>query len=136
MQNDEIKLPDWLEIDLKNSSKHTIVVKKANLNPPNNNWFIEYGYSVKPENYVSLKAAKSAEAKRLLGFLLKEYNGDWVPDWNDKDQTKHVIIRFINVPRRWTSYMEYYFLAFPTEELRDKFLSRFERLIKDYFELD
>ena len=84
--------------------------------------------------YATEKQAKSALAAAQLSQLMKAYNGDWVADWK-LGTRKYVISRVDNCVRadQWQNL--YHFLAFPTAELRDEFLSNFEPLIKEYFEL-
>ena len=151
MKEKEIILPEGFEIDFEKSTKEKIILKavKEKKLPEKVEDLGEYNmYSIngaylfdeyKPGDvygFVSKKAVKSAEAKRLLGFLLKEYNGDWEPDWENEGVKKYVLTRIENEIKSFTHYGAYKFLAFRTPELRDKFLSHFERLIKDYFELD
>lgn len=150
----EIILPEGFEIDFDKSTKDRVILKAVEekklpekvedlapqrvfLKNSDNNPELSGGVFY-PEKlgFVSEKAFRSSEAKRLLGFLLKEYNGDWEPDWSSKTQTKYILCRVRQEIEMDRTYTIYYFLAFPTPELRYKFLSHFERLIKDYFEMD
>ena len=83
------------------------------------------------------KQAKSALAYAQLTQLmaLPEYNGDWVPDWEDDD------VKFIIRKYRSTISLDLYtnmhhFLSFKTEKIRDKFYENNYDLLKEYFELD
>lgn len=76
----------------------------------------------------------TAEAVLALCQLIQlrnAFNGDWVPDWKNGDEIKHVIqfseeeIRFDTWLRVSTSP-----LYFKTSELRDEFLRYFRPLIK------
>ena len=83
------------------------------------------------------KQAKSSLAYAQLTQLmaLPEYNGDWVPDWSD-DDVKYIIRRYGS-----SIDLDYYtnthhFLAFKSEEIRDKFIENNLDLLKEYFEID
>lgn len=147
----EIILPEGFEIDFEKSTKDKVILKeveKKKLPESINDLGTHPMYSwsgslLKAEHkppfvngFVSEKQSRSARAYQLLGFLLKEYNGDWEPDWSNKTQIKYILERVGQKIEMDRIYTIYHFLAFPTPELRDKFLSHFERLIKDYFELD
>ena len=67
-------------------------------------------------------------ALKKLSQLMKDVNGDWIPDWSDDN------CKFIIRPRKNTldldNFCSYqYFLSFPTKEIRDKFLKNHEELI-------
>ena len=89
---------------------------------------------VLPKKY-SLSFIYKQQAERKLYLLMKEYNGDWVADWGDNGQIKYVIQMYSNSIDANCYYDAYKFLAFPTAELRDKFLNNFKDLIEIYFEL-
>ena len=84
--------------------------------------------------FATEKQAKSALAAAQLSQLMKAYNGNWVADWGG-EIFKYVIYRVSNGIKTGDHWGVYHFLAFPTAELRDEFLSNFEPLIKEYFEL-
>ena len=87
--------------------------------------------------YKTEKQAKSALAYAQLTQLmaLPEYNGDWVPDWND-DEFKYIIGRYsCNIKINRYSKI-YYPISFKSAEIRDKFLENNFDLLKEYFELD
>jgi len=94
----------------------------------------EYCDLISPKEY-SLSFLFKQEAERKLYLLMKEYNGDWVADWEDGEQGKYTISRKGNSVSVLSFYNLFNFLAFPTEELRDKFLNNFRDLIEIYFEL-
>lgn len=83
--------------------------------------------------YATEKEADAALAMAQLSQLLKAYNGDWTPDWNDDYDNKYVIARSGYNIVKLTCSKYYYFLTFKTVELRDEFLKNFEDLIKQYF---
>lgn len=84
------------------------------------------------------KQAKSALAYAQLTQLmaLPEYNGDWVPDWSDNDNVKHVIRRYFNEIDFDYYSNTHHFLAFKSAEIRDRFYENNYDLLKEYFELD
>ena len=88
--------------------------------------------------YKTEKQAKSALAYAQLTQLmaLPEYNGDWVPDWSDNDNVKHVIRRYFNEIDFDYYSNTHHFLAFKTEQIRDIFFENNYDLLKEYFELD
>ena len=84
------------------------------------------------------KQAKSALAYAQLTQLmaLPEYNGDWVPDWSDNDNVKHVIRRYFNEIDFDYYSNTHHFLAFKSAEIRDRFYENNYDLLKEYFELN
>jgi len=92
-------------------------------------------YSSEYSNTFSPKFRVKQYVERKLYLLMKEYNGDWVADWNNDNEFKYVIRRVKNNIGCCVFCTRYNFLAFPTEELRDKFLNNFRDLIEIYFEL-
>lgn len=81
------------------------------------------------------KEAKSSLAKAQLSQLMSVYRGDWVPNWNDSRQNKYCIY-LDECECRITSYCSYYcYLSFPTIQIAKEFLTNFEQLIKEYYEL-
>lgn len=84
------------------------------------------------------KQAASALAYAQLTQLmaLPCYNGDWVPNWENKEQIKYCIVRWENVIVTNTidSYL-FGFLTFKSQEIRDIFLENHLNLIKQFYEL-
>lgn len=80
--------------------------------------------------------AKSAIAYAQLTQLMKAYNGDWEPDWEDDMELKYVIDRDRNGLERSSYYTSYSFLAFKDPEVRDKFLENFQEIIKVFYQID
>ncbi len=61
-------------------------------------------------------------ALERLYLLKQEYNGDWVADYNNLNQVKHVVKLYEFLPCR--------FLAFKSLSLRDQFAANFADLIE------
>jgi len=146
----EIVLPEGFEVDFEKYTKDKVILKAIEKKLPESvedlkscvTYYSDGSKSCQlyhpttTHGYVSVKAAKSAKAKQMLGFLIKEYNGDWRPDWNNRDQDKYCILRTKNGLKKDILAVTYQFIVLKNEILCDKFFSHFERLIKDYFELD
>ena len=83
------------------------------------------------------KQAKSALAYAQLTQLmaLPEYNGDWVPDWSD-DDTKFVLGRYGRTIALDHYTKTHHFLAFKSQQIRDKFHENNYDLLKEYFGMD
>lgn len=65
-----------------------------------------------------------------LSQLMKYYNGDWEPDWTEITTCKYCLI-CNNDGISWTTERSISnFLAFPTEEIRDRFLENHRELIE------
>jgi len=84
------------------------------------------------------KQAKSALALAQITQLIThpDYNGDWVPNWNNPRELKYVLRRvgdFIEKDLYVTSFWQ---LAFKTEDARNLFLDNNYDLLKEYFEID
>jgi hypothetical protein len=60
----------------------------------------------------------------------KAYVGDWKPDWNNIDIIKYCICIDQLQPKRSRSLGVQRVLAFPTVDMRDKFLETFEDLLE------
>lgn len=64
--------------------------------------------------------------------LRNAYNGDWVPDWNDYEQAKYVILFNEDELRAIdTTSCESWLLTFKTKELREEFLRNFRPLVEN-----
>lgn len=75
----------------------------------------------------------TAEAVLALCQLIQlrnAYNGDWVPDWTDDNETKFVIRFLNNEIYKTIGYESPTPLCFKTKELRDQFLENFGDLIE------
>jgi len=86
------------------------------------------------DSYRTHKEARSVQAMAKLSHLMKFYNEDWEPNWNESsNDPKYVIVRLcnkLNVEKRLSTY-EY--LTFKTESIANLFLSTFTPLIKQYY---
>ena len=75
-----------------------------------------------------------AEAVLALCQLIQlrnAYNGDWVPDWANKNEKKFLIhVESGNVTTYYWCILAYSPLYFKTEELRDEFMRNFRPLIE------
>ena len=88
--------------------------------------------------YKTEKQAKSALAYAQLTQLMElpEYNGDWVPDWNNRAEYKYIIMRYGNeIDVNYCTNI-YDHIYFKTAEIRSRFLENNYDLLKEYFELD
>lgn len=78
--------------------------------------------------FATKEQAEACIALAMLSQLMKDVNGDWIPDWN-ADNRKFIIKFFKNtIIRGWVNSTQR-FLSFPTEEIRDTFLKNHEALI-------
>lgn len=150
----------WYEQDGEFKEMALSAFTEAEMNPIRNEWedrITAYGTRFVPGWYLGAnsvyketneentdrstfkteKQAKSALAYAQLTQLmaLPEYNGDWVPDWND-DNIKFIIGRFGNIIDVDNYLKLHHFIAFKSEEIRDKFFENNLDLLKEYFELD
>lgn len=71
-------------------------------------------------------------AAPMLSQLMKEKNGDWVADWMENNM-KYCIENVKDGISKIDYYHTKQFLAFPTPESRDEFLSDHRDLITQYF---
>lgn len=83
--------------------------------------------------YDIFKNVDEARAFNALGKLIQlrdAWIGKWRPDWTNSNSTKYVIYQRGGKFNTDFSYDSSYVLAFPTEEMRDDFLSTFRDLIE------
>ena len=77
--------------------------------------------------------AEACLAMSQLSQLVKHYNGDWQPDW-EENGPGGTLKRCIQIEGNRIKKVEYYgfncFLAFPTGKIRDKFLENHRDLIE------
>ena len=95
-------------------------------------------YQTDKATFKTEKQAKSALAYAQLTQLmaLPEYNGDWVPDWNNRAEYKYIIMRYGNeIDVNYCTNI-YDHIYFKTAEIRSRFLENNYDLLKEYFELD
>ena len=132
---------------------------EAELNPVKNEWGSKFlgndidGYYITSMSIIHDMKAKCSEpdkstfktekqAKAALAYAqltqlmaLEEYNGDWVADWSD-DDTKFIIRRYGRTIALDLYTKIHHFLAFKSQQIRDKFYENNYDLLKEYFELD
>lgn len=85
----------------------------------------------------SEKIVKSMLAMAQISQLMPYYGGEVNnEEWENGDTDKYVIRALENEINTVIYTKTHSFLAFHTEELRDKFLKNNERLVKDYLMLD
>lgn len=86
---------------------------------------------------ISEKVAKSMLAMAMISQLMPYYGGAITDEeWTKQDINKYFIYRYVGHAATSVSNYQYYYLAFHTEEQRDKFLEYNEQLVKDYLMID
>ena len=162
----EISIPEGMEIDEEKSilKEGKIVFKKKENNI--NTWdkFIKYRRAIAPREkfgkgyfididseiktaicydeadkniFFTEKQAKSALAMSQISQLMP-YFGNAITDkeWSNSEIYKYCIERLNNNISTYIYADTYQFLAFHTEEQRDRFLKYNEQLVKDYLMID
>lgn len=87
--------------------------------------------------FATEKQAKSALAMAQLSQFMKDLGDECDIDWEDDANVKYAITRQKNTIISETYYYSYYnFLTFKTVKIRNAFMKKHERLIKDYFMID
>lgn len=143
-----IEVPEGYVIDEVNSSFTCIKFKKEEKKEAATCWedlnFIEGFYinsnaivheldAIKPEDnnrniFATKEQAEASIALAMLSQLMKNVNGDWIPDWNDN--TDKYVIGFSGDSIRTDYYVNYTsFLVFPLSKIRDTFLKHHKDLI-------
>ena len=149
MNEINIEVPEGFVIDEENSSFTCIKFKKKEKKEVTcwedlekvkgymvSDESVVYGYnndglSTETENrntFATKEQAEACIALAMLSQLMKDVNGDWVPDWSD-DNRKFIIRFFRNKLESDNFCSCQYFLSFPTKEIRDTFLKNHEELI-------
>ena len=146
-----IEIPEGYEIDRENSTFENIIFKKkrtintySDLEEVKGFSIEEYSgdlakLSVKGSNdlaiFIDEKHAKSAMAMAKISQLMPYYGGAITDKEWQENTHKSTIERIESSIIRSFSSLGYQFLAFHTEEQRDRFMSFEEnmQLIKDYF---
>ena len=82
--------------------------------------------------FATKNQVRSALAMAQLSQLMKRVNGDWKADWED-GKIKGVIFFKKNIIMASVAMTGAEFLAFPTEEIAQKFLDKYRDLIEKYF---
>lgn len=85
--------------------------------------------SINRNIFATKEQAEASIALAMLSQLMKDVNGDWIPNWLDDDTSKYVI-SFSGNTIRTDSYTNCtFFLAFPSIKIRDTFLKQHKELI-------
>lgn len=154
-QEIELKIPEGYVIDSIKSTKNKIVCKPIVIKYPKS-W--EDAFWEKPISGINIhlcgiimrrsttdgrcvfkteKQAASALAYAQLTQLMELpcYNGDWVPNWDDPNQTRCCIARVKHEITKSDFGGYFYFLAFKSEKVRDAFFDNHIDLIKQFYQL-
>jgi len=154
-----IKIPDGYEIDNEKSTFTNIVFKPIEVkcpkswedafvgNPICGYWIgaqsdiIEANTNALPVDknvFKTEKQAKSALAYAQITQLmaLPCYNGDWIPDWENRNEEKYFPYRANNIILSGIVYMEFQHVAFKSYNVYKAFLENHEDLLRQYFEMD
>lgn len=150
MKQLKIEVPKGYEIDKEKSTFENIVFKPVENNLPVNigeveerSWFIgtrgKIYRAIENKNDInnlsSKERAKAFLALMQLVELRDAYNGDWVADWDDLNQKKHLVYFEKNKEKKTFAYIYRRVLHFKSAELRDKFFETFKPLIEEAKEL-
>ena len=154
-----IKVPDGYEIDSKKSTSTNIVFKPIESKSPKS-WedaFISKpirGYWVNSASDIRMadrgalpndknvfkteKQAKSALSYAQITQLmaLPCYNGDWIPDWENRKEVKYLPYRANNIILSGIVYTEFQHIAFKSYNIYKDFLENHEDLLRQYFQMD
>ena len=156
-QEIEFKIPEGYVIDNRKSTENKIVCKPIVIKYPKS-WEDAFvgnpicGYWIGAQSdiivadrcavtadknvFKTKKQAASALAYAQLTQLmaLPCYNGDWVPNWDDPNQTRCCIARLKNdiIKSDFSGYFS--FLAFKSEKVRDAFFDNHIDLIKQFYQ--
>ena len=80
--------------------------------------------------FLDYKQTQAYIAKMMLHLLRDEYRQGWLPDWEDDNQDKYVILS--SKGERWVAYCQSIsrFLAFQDKKRANEFLTNFRELIE------
>ena len=133
--NTVLEIPVGYEVDKIESGK--IILKKQGVTTYNT--ILQHkGYNIY-QMYNTTKEAKSAIAMGKISQLMPYYGGAITDEeWYNEDIPKYCIERRFDSIRKIMFYGTYTFLAFRTNEQRDRFMSYPEnvQLVKDYLMID
>lgn len=154
-----IKVPDGYEIDNEKSTFTNIVFKPIDVKCPKS-WEDAFagnpicGYCIGRQCYIeeadtfaeysdknvfkTEKQAKSALAYAQITQLmaLPCYNGDWIPDWENRNEEKYFPYRANNIILSGIVYAEFQHVAFKSYNIYKAFLENHEDLLRQYFQMD
>ena len=80
--------------------------------------------------WATKEQAEACLAMSQLSQLMKHVNGDWKPDWGNQECPKYTLMNNEGKVSREVVSTFSGFLAFPTVEIRDKFLENHSELIE------
>jgi hypothetical protein len=78
--------------------------------------------------FATQEQAEACLALSQLSQLMAVYNDGWVPNWGDTEYKYVIYVQSNKIEKTFYSSIQS-FLAFKTDELRDKFLENFKDLI-------
>lgn len=143
-----LEIPKGFELDLENSTKNSIVLRKKTLPTTFSDLGIISGYKETGEGtaqtctnvpasdafdaiiYPSIELLDATNALMKLIHLRDVYNGDWIPNWKNTNEFKYCII-FIKgdvITEVFTGSQ--HILYFRTKALSEDFLKNFKGLIE------
>ena len=155
----KIEIPDGYEIDNEKSTFTNIVFKPIGVkcpkswedafigNPICGYWIgapseiIECDTNALPVDknvFKTEKQAKSALAYAQITQLmaLPCYNGDWIPDWENRNEEKYFPYRANNIILSGIVYAEFQHVAFKSYDVYKAFIENHEDLLRQYFQMD
>lgn len=80
--------------------------------------------------FATQEQAEALIALAQLSQLREVYRKGWVPNWNDSDEYKYVIVRYQNKIDKLSYFETNHFLSFQDEKTRDLFFENFRDLIE------
>lgn len=153
MKEIQIAIPEGYEIDSEKSTDKFIVCKKIesinkyeDLKQLNKAVYMNVLDEFSAINCRSLKQnadnrkgtlnLREAKKQRAIGMIsqLLPYYGGFISkeEWSNDNIKKHIIKNYKNTIHKTTVTLFYEFLAFYTEEDRDRFIEHNEQIVKDY----
>lgn len=159
MKEVKVKVPEGYEIDKDNSTFECIKFKKKSIiknydDLITHNIITKKGYYLDRYSLIAsisnFKAgasncsiclnyaeALSQKAMGKISQLMPYYGGAFTKEeWTNDNITKYTLRRVVNKISKDHFLTVYHYLAFRTEENRDRFLKENEQLVKDYLMLD
>ena len=156
-----IEVPDGYEVDSEKSTFTNIVFKPIACKCPKS-WEDAFiggsicGYLVNVlsdvkevkvgrfASYVAKKVFKTEnQAKSALAYAqitqlmaLPCYNGDWIPDWENRNEVKYFPYRANNIILSGIVYTEFQHITFKSYNIYKDFLENHEDLLRQYFQMD
>ena len=91
--------------------------------------FCEIRYDHEKNIFATKEQAKAVSALAQLSHHMAIWNGDWVADWNDSDQTKYTVTFFNGKSDIGAYGLHQVFLHFKNMTLAEDFLETFRDLI-------